>query len=365
MKHIFLMVNLLAFISLDNHSQRGFNRYPHNELNLFIITVDGFRWQEVFLGADSAIISDETLTPDASYVKTMYWSPDYNERRKKLLPFFWNVIASQGQIYGNRNFGNKINVANFYDISYAGYNELMTGTSDPLIYSNDKKENRNINLLEFLDSREDFHGKVAAFTSWDVFPYILNENRNSLPVNSGYEQIDDPNLTGTENKINAVQSLITSRGATRQDRLTFIAAKEYAEKNHPRVLYLALGETDEYAHHRRYDRYLEKAADMDRMIAELWHWTQTTDGYRNNTLFLITTDHGRGSSFANWSNHGLLTPGSSQTWMACLGPGIDSLGELKTRKQYYSKQMVTTFSRMLGVEFKANNKSIAEVAHNR
>jgi len=80
---------------------------------------------------------------------------------------------------------------------------------------------------------------------------------------------------------------------------------------------------------------------------------------------LITTDHGRGSSFANWSNHGLLTPGSSQTWMACLGPGIDSLGELKTRKQYYSKQMVTTFSRMLGVEFKANNKSIAEVAHNR
>jgi len=38
---------------------------------------------------------------------------------------------------------------------------------------------------------------------------------------------------------------------------------------------------------------------------------------------------------------------------------------IKTRKQYHSKQMVSTFSRMLGVEFKANNKSIAEVVHNR
>ena len=41
-------------------------------------------------------------------------------------------------------------------------------------------------MLEYLNSRSAFRGKVVAFTSWDVFPFILNEERSGLLVNSGY-----------------------------------------------------------------------------------------------------------------------------------------------------------------------------------
>ena len=50
-------------------------------------------------------------------------------------------------------------------------------------------------MLEYLNNSSEYHGKVAVFTSWNVFPFILNETRSGLPVNSGYEKLDE---TGDE-----------------------------------------------------------------------------------------------------------------------------------------------------------------------
>lgn len=58
--------------------------------------------------------------------------------------------------------------------------------------------------------------------------------------------------------INRVQDAIGNKGHTRHDLLTFECAKNYMEQNHPRVLYLGLGETDEFAHFGHYDTYLQK-----------------------------------------------------------------------------------------------------------
>ena len=96
--------------------------------------------------------------------------------------------------------------------------------------------------------------------------------------------------------INKVQNeAIYEKESTRHDLLTFLTAKEYIRAHQPKIVFLGLGETDEAAHNARYDTYLEKAAEADRMIAELWHWVQTTPGYKDNTTFIITTDHGRGT----------------------------------------------------------------------
>ena len=74
-------------------------------------------------------------------------------------------------------------------VSYPGYNELFTGTTDISISGNSKKYNKNINVLEYLHSKDEFEGKIAVFSSWNVFPYILNKNRNGIMMNSGYEQM--------------------------------------------------------------------------------------------------------------------------------------------------------------------------------
>lgn len=213
-----------------------------------------------------------------------------------------------------------------------------------------------MNVLEYLVSKEAFKGKVVAFTSWDVFPFILNEKRNGLPINAGYENISDNNLSSTQQLINKVQDEVnTENNSTRHDALTFETAKEYLKKNSPKVLYLSLGETDEFAHQEQYDLYLQQANNFDKMIAELWHWVQTTPGYKDNTTFIITTDHGRGKKSSKWGKHGYFTGGSSQTWLAIIGPGIQPLGEIKEGQQIYQKQLAQTIAVFLGEEFVANH----------
>ena len=71
----------------------------------------------------------------------MYLDSSALQSRKKLLPFFWNVIQQKGQLYGNRLYGNKVNVSNSYKFSYPGYNEIFTGYPDLYVNSNSAKNN--------------------------------------------------------------------------------------------------------------------------------------------------------------------------------------------------------------------------------
>ncbi|MBS1917703.1 MAG: alkaline phosphatase family protein [Bacteroidetes bacterium] len=349
MKPAFLLITLVT-ISLLASAQI----IPQTE-NIFIITTDGFRWQEVFAGADSTLINNTEFVEDTSIAKQLYWNENMQERRRMLLPFFWNVIAQKGQLYGNRNFGNKSNVANLYKISYPGYNEIFTGYTDPGIIINYPKQNPNTNILEYLNKQEQYHGKVVAFSSWYVFPYILNEERSGLPVNSGYENMQVENDSAYQ-LINKVQDNVAVKNHTRYDLLTYLNAKEYIEQHHPKIVFIGLGETDEFAHEGHYDKYLQRANAVDKMISDLWYFVQTNSFYKNKTTFIITTDHGRGKKTFNWSNHSLFTNGSAQTWLAMIGPGIEPLGEIKEEQQIYQKQIAGTIALLLGQKFETEHK---------
>jgi arylsulfatase A-like enzyme len=163
--------------------------------------------------------------------------------------------------------------------------------------------------------------------------------------NSSYQKI-----------INAVQeTAVAEKKETRYDQLTFLTAQEYIQTHRPRVAFIGLGETDEYGHDGRYDLYLDKANQADKMIAELWHWVQTTPGYKDNTTFIITTDHGRGSRTNKWTSHGSFIKGSSQTWMGIIGPGITATGEQHTDGQIFQVQLAQTFAHILGEDFSSGN----------
>jgi hypothetical protein len=83
--------------------------------NIIIITTDGFRWQEVFKGMDSAIANNSKYNQgDSAYIFKQYWSDDVNERRKKLFPFLWSTMVNNGQLFGNRTFGSKVDNMNPY-----------------------------------------------------------------------------------------------------------------------------------------------------------------------------------------------------------------------------------------------------------
>ncbi len=323
--------------------------------NVFIITIDGFRWQEIFNGADSSLINDPQYVQDTALIKQSYWCADVTERRKKLMPFFWNVISANGQLYGNRQFNNNVNVTNFFKISYPGYSEIITGYPDPLTIPNIPIRNRNTNILEYLNDMPAYHNKVAAFTSWNIFPYIFNKKRSGFIQNSGYENLDETDSSETNTLINEVQDGIVKKTHTRHDELTFLSSMEYVKQHKPRVVFLGFGETDEFAHVGKYDMYLTQAAKIDRMIAELWYYVQTDPYYKNTTTFIITTDHGRGKKPSSWHTHGLFTKGSGDAWLALIGPDVTPGGEMKIAQQHYQKQIAATVAALLGERFAANH----------
>ena len=84
-----------------------------------------------------------------------------------------------------RALGSEVRVTNGHNFSYPGYNELLSGKADPRVDSNDKKPNPNVTVLEWLNGRDPYRGKVAAFCSWDVFPWIINRERSGVLVNAG------------------------------------------------------------------------------------------------------------------------------------------------------------------------------------
>lgn len=349
MKSSLLVCITLATLAI--HAQS-----PGKTKNIFIITTDGFRWQEVFNGADSILINNPLFVSDTSLIKAEYWDNDAKVRRRKLMPFFWNVIEQKGQLYGNRNYCNMVDVKNWYKISYPGYNEIFTGYADPIPVLNKPVLNKNKNVLEFLNNSLEYRGKVVAFTSWNLFPYILNKERTRLPINSGYEKMEETVLDNTFDVLNRMQDNVESKGKTRYDELTFMTAMEYVRKNKPNIVFLGLGETDEFAHSSRYDLYLQQASRVDRMIGELWYYIQTNPEYRDNTTIIITTDHGRGKKISNWNAHHTLVPGSGETWFAVLGPGCAPLGEIKTAGQFYQNQLAATMAWLMGKQFESRRR---------
>src|SRR5688572_19615982 len=89
--------------------------------NIILVTWDGFRWQEMFKGADKRMIGRKKYVENTEDLKKAFWKDDAKERREILLPFFWNTVAKEGVLIGNRDIGSKMQVANRYHFSYPGY----------------------------------------------------------------------------------------------------------------------------------------------------------------------------------------------------------------------------------------------------
>jgi hypothetical protein len=353
----FVMLILGSFLS-SGHGQE--ERPEH----IILITLDGLRWQEVFQGADEKLIRDKRYVRDTSALIQEFWHENELERRAALMPWFWSELVESGVILGNRNFNNKVDLTNDQWFSYPGYNEILTGSADPQIQSNDKIPNPNKTVLEELNENEQFRGKVAAFASWDVFPFIINEGRSGVPVNAGFDSANDEHLTEREIFLNEIQKTTPSPwSSVRLDVFTHHFAKEYLKKYNPRVLYVAYGETDDFAHDSRYDEYLYAARRTDQFIKNLWDYCQSNPLYKNKTAFLITTDHGRGDLVKEeWTSHGTGIKDAHQIWFAAIGKGIKSIGEGKMEGQWYANQVAGTILNLLGIEDKGNKgKTILEI----
>jgi len=323
--------------------------------NVFLITVDGLRWQEVFDGAEALLINKANGgVADSNRLYQTFWRATPEERRAALLPFFWSTIAKQGQLYGNKNKGSAAVLTNGKKFTYPGFNEIFTGFADDRIDKNEKRNNPNVSVLEWLHRKPAFTNRVAGFANWDVHPYILNAERSGIPVWTGYEQ----NFTGRPgSRLELIEKLFRDTtpiwDGMNFDSFYIHAAVEYLKEKKPRLVWIAFSETDEWAHEGRYDRYLTAAHEMDSYVRTLWLTVQSMPEYRDQTTLILTCDHGRGSGPSEWKNHGAEVVGAEDIWIAVIGPDTRSLGERTNVLQVGQNQIAATLSALLGEDYHA------------
>lgn len=329
-----------------------------DDQKVILITLDGLRWQELFGGADSVLINMEEIAGDVDMLKEAFWRDSKEERRETLFPFVWNTIAKEGMIVGNRWKDSKFEITNGMNFSYPGYNEILTGSADDeRINSNDKNNNPNVTVLEAVNNTAKYNGKVLAFGSWDVFPYIINEERSGIPVNAGYRHALTDSPTDAEILLNKIQDETPKRWwGVRYDTFTHNYMMEAIKREHPKLVYISYGETDDFAHDDLYYHYLISANRTDQMIAQLWDYLQNDPFYKDQTTILITTDHGRGEGWGvenDWSGHGYLP----YTWLMAIGNKVSAKGEIQGGKTLYTNQIARTVSELLEVDFDGAGKA--------
>jgi hypothetical protein len=274
-----------------------------------------------------------------------------------VMPFFCcTLMKHHGSIAGNRALGSTVQVTNRHRFSYPGYSEILTGQAhDDVIDSNDKKRNPYPTVLEFLKQKLGLEAhKVAAFTCWDTLDWIVERTEGSIISNAGFEPYVHPHPLIQE--LSKLQfDTITPWESVRHDVYTFRFAKAHLETFGPRVLYLGLGETDDWAHDGRYDHVLGALARTDNFLKELWGFLQSRDQYRDKTTILITVDHGRGSTPVDWTKHGKDIEEAQYIWLAVVSPDNELRGEWKNAATIYQNQVAATLCRFLNLDYGEHN----------
>jgi hypothetical protein len=323
--------------------------------NVVLIVSDGLRWQEIFTGADPSLMNEHNggIWEKEQDLRREFWRAGADERRRVLFPFLWTTVAARGQIFGNQAKGSIARVTNGFAFSYPGYNEMLTGHPDPRINSNEFGPNPNATVFEWLNGLPDLHGRVSVYATWETFKDIFNVPRSHLPLQVGWDLPYHGKLTARQELLNQLYRFTTRlEDNDVYNAFLQIPLLDSLPEHQPRVLFVGYGETDNWAHSGRYDLVLHSAHGFDHFVEELWNTLQGLPAYHDQTTFIITTDHGRGSGPVDWKEHGVEQPGSENIWIAVLGPDTQPLGERTHTAPVTEAQIAATVASLLGKDYR-------------
>jgi len=327
--------------------------------NIILITLDGARTQEIFGGLDADIFRSVNKNFEKNAAFKNYGGATPKERRERLMPFFWKTLMERhGSIAGNRDLKSEVKTTNKLFFSYPGYSEILTGQAhDDVIKSNSHPQNPYPSVLDFLNKKfAAGPNAVAEFSSWDAFMRIATNKPGSFVVNAAYETYATKNKE--INELFRLQSQVLAPWpSVRHDYFTYKIALAHMKQHYTRAIHIGFDETDDYAHDKNYERVLDALHMTDKWIEELWRFVESDPRYRGKTSILITTDHGRGNSTKDWSDHGEDVPNAQFIWMAFISPEVALRGEWKDSETLYQDQIAATLCRFLNIDYSEQNPS--------
>ena len=322
--------------------------------NVVLVTLDGVRVQEMFGGADPAVMKflARGAPVEGTTLYQRYWAPSAEERRMKIMPFLWGTLLKQhGWIAGDPAKGSHVEVTNRFHTSYPGYAEILTGHAhDEVIVDNKEQRIPLPTVLEFVRRELKLpRSAVAAFSSWDLTTSFAEHEPGTIALNAGFMPYasSDPALRA----LGAAQGEMVAWDGSRFDYITERFALDYLKRERPRLLYILLGDTDELAHDGRYELLLQSLQHADHFLEELWTQLQASPQYRDNTVLIVSTDHGRGKTPEFWGTHHEEIEAAKNIWLVIAAPGDARRGEIEGGPRLYQNQIAATIAQALGLDF--------------
>jgi hypothetical protein len=328
--------------------------HPLHTHNVILLTVDGLRIQELFAGMDPVVARKAKRSGiyDLERARKRFWRDTPEERRRALLPYFWDHLAPLGIVLGDKWKGSSVTPRNPLLFSAPGYAEILTGQYQPDVVSNDVKRYGHPTVLQFVKRELGLGSRqVATIGSWDGFATLSSSEGGAFFTNAGYERVPADIATPRMTWLSDLQFEVMALWEEgRSDAVTFNLALEYLKTQRPRLLYVALDESDDWAHARRYDRLLDYINVLDSYLKTLWETVESLDGYRGRTTLIVTTDHGRGVTPSDWVDHDAGVAGSEDIWIAVIGPDTPGRGEVAPSPTVHQADIAATLLGFLGLD---------------
>jgi len=249
--------------------------------SVVLVTLDGVRWQELFLGEDPVLAREP----------------------KPVFERFWAELAPRGQVYGDPARGEEMRVATGTNASLPAYMSIYADEPQGCATNSCGR----IGVKTLVDRLRDELGfsreEVQVIAAWDKLKLAVSARDDVAAVQAG-----EVHAQGEGGPLE--QALIAE--GYEFDRLPVLAARQLLPER-PRFFHLALWDSDRYGHQGDYGRYLKVLRAYDRLLVEI------AGALDENTALVVTTDHGRGPA-DQWSEHGPHFPGSARAWAFVLPP---------------------------------------------
>jgi hypothetical protein len=238
--------------------------------------------------------------------------------------------------------------------SEPGYAEILTGQYQKGLTTFEGVRSPVETFLEYAQRRLGLGPlEVAVVGSWDALHNAASLRPGAFFVNAGYEDVPADVATPRMRVLSDAQyDIMALWEEGRSDAVTMGVALDYLTTVRPRLIWISLDESDDWAHARRYDRLLDLLQVYDNWLGRLWGAIDSIDGYRGHTTLVMTTDHGRGRTARDWVHHGEKTAGSEDIWIAVIGPDAPHRGEASETPTVHQSDVAATILRLLGLDAK-------------
>lgn len=311
---------------------------PTGDWHIVLLTLDGVRVREVFRGTDLALVRAQRV-PVALHGSA-----------NSLMPNLHELMERSGTVIGDPASGSQMLASGPNYLSLPGYAEVLSGRRVTACRDNHCVRSGAPTVLDDCAALADSVHDCAAITSWPSIGRVVALEPSRIAVSTGRHG----GTTRAVFRENPVLDLLLTAGARarshpghgdfRPDARTARLALRYFDTYAPRLLFVGLGEPDEYGHQNDYANYLRALRAADRIVGELSRRLDALAERGARTALFITTDHGRADSFVS---HGANHPESARVWLVAAGTGIAARGVHSGSGKRYLADIAPTIRHLL------------------